>query len=131
MTTFLIAFTLMAAVSTQAVYGETAHKESDYVQHWCEQQGGVIQPKTTTGDQYRADCATATHIIEVDFAWKFWEALGQILNYGYLYGKEMGIVLILKTQKDDRHLIQLKAVIRHHNLLIDVWSIRPEDLAKS
>ncbi|QXD24577.1 hypothetical protein F7C95_01340 [Opitutia bacterium ISCC 51] len=52
-------------------------------------------------DRTRCDIVTATHAIEVDFADKWAEAIGQSLNYAMQTGKKAGIVLVLKDRGDE------------------------------
>ena len=49
-------------------------------------------------DGTRCDILTDTHAIEVDFADKWAEAIGQSLNYAMQTGKKAGIVLVLKDE---------------------------------
>lgn len=78
-------------------------------------------------DGSRCDIVTRTHAIEVDFAKKWAEAIGQSLNYSLNTGKRAGIALILETQSDDKHLVKLKTVVRHHRLKIDVYPLYGSD----
>jgi len=78
-------------------------------------------------DGSRCDIVTRTHAIEVDFAKKWAEAIGQNLNYSLNTGKRAGIALILETQSDDKHLVKLKTVVRHHGLKIDVYPLYGSD----
>ena len=48
----------------------------------------------------RVDCITDTHAIEMDFAKKWPEAIGQSLHYAHLTGLEAGIVIILRSHND-------------------------------
>ena len=48
----------------------------------------------TMPDGTRCDILTDTHAIEVDFADKWAEAIGQSLNYAMQTGKKAGIVLV-------------------------------------
>ena len=74
-------------------------------------------------DKTRCDCITLTHAIEVDFAVKWAEAIGQALHYAAHTGKRAGIVLILEGKKDHKYLIRLNSVIQHYELPIDVWTV--------
>jgi hypothetical protein len=71
----------------------------------------------------RVDIVTDTHAIEVDRAYKYHEAIGQALDYGYLTGKIPGIVLIVLNKKDENYLNQLYNVIRYWDITIDIWII--------
>lgn len=82
-------------------------------------------------DGSRCDIVTRTHAIEVDFAKKWAEAIGQSLNYSLNTGKRAGIALILETQSDDKHLVKLNTVILQRGLKIDVFPIYGSDYQAS
>lgn len=75
-------------------------------------------------DGTRCDIVTETHAIEVDFADKWGEAIGQSLNYAFQANKRAGILLILESPSDEKHLIRVNSIIKHFNLPIDVLAIR-------
>lgn len=78
----------------------------------------VIMP-----DGSRCDVVTKTHAIEVDFARKWAEAIGQSLHYSVLTGKLPGILLILEKDSDQKHLERLNNVIKKRNLGIKVFTV--------
>ena len=82
----------------------------------------VVMPDGT-----RCDIVTDAHAIEVDFADKWAEAIGQSLNYSFQLNKKAGILLILESPKDERHLIRVQSIIEHYKLPIDVLAIRAWD----
>ena len=61
----------------------------------------------TMPDGTRCDILTDTHAIEVDFADKWAEAIGQSLNYAMQTGKKAGILLVIKDRGDEKHLERL------------------------
>ena len=65
------------------------HPEKYYQDIWCIDQGG--QTEYRLPDKTRCDCLTDTHAVEVDFARKFYEALGQSLYYSMQTGKRAGM----------------------------------------
>ena len=73
-------------------------------------------------DGSRCDCVTQTNAVEVDFAHKWAESIGQSLLYSALTGKRAGILLIMK-QGDEQFLNRLNTTIKRFNLPIDVWII--------
>lgn len=77
-------------------------------------------------DGTRADCETSTHIIEMDFARKWSESVGQALFYSYQSDKRGGIALILKRPKDRRFWYRLNSVINAHQLPIDTWLLNAD-----
>lgn len=82
------------------------------------------QTEVILPDGTRCDIVTETHAIEVDFADKWAEAIGQSLNYSFQLNKKAGILLILEKPDDERHLIRVESIIKHFKLKIDVLAIR-------
>ena len=95
--------------------------ESHYQRKWCEAQHGRTEVRLP--DRTRVDCILDTHAVEVDFARKWAEAIGQSLHYSRMTGKRAGILLIMLSPKDQKYLDQLLNVIDHFNLPIDVFTI--------
>ena len=93
--------------------------ESDFQSQWC--QGRV---EVTLSDRTRVDCLTDSHAIEVEFASKWKNAIGQSLHYALMTGKKAGIALILRKETDQRYLDQLNRVIEANKLLIQVWVVK-------
>ena len=98
--------------------------ESYYQDLFASKVGG--RTEVTAGDGTRCDILTETHAIEVDFADKWGEAIGQSLNYGYQFNRKAGILLILESPADRKHLVRVNSIVRHYDLPIDVWEIRPQ-----
>ncbi len=73
----------------------------------------------------RVDCMTKTHAIEMDFAHKWTEAIGQSLYYSTLTGLDAGIVLILKSHSDAPHLKAAQKTIDRYKLPIKLWPLGP------
>ena len=79
----------------------------------------------TLPDKTRIDCLTSSYAIEVDFAKKWAESIGQSLYYGLMTNKRPGILLIMeKPKKDIRHLKRLKKVAEIQN--IRIWTINKD-----
>lgn len=93
--------------------------ESYYQNLFATKVGG--QTEVVAGDGTRVDILTSTHAIEVDFAKKWGEAIGQSLNYGFQFDRKPGILLILESPSDRKHLIRINSIIRHYKLPIEVW----------
>ncbi len=100
-----------------------AMNEHWYQKVWCEGSKGRMEVTLPEGP--RVDCITKTHAIEMDFARKWPEAIGQSLHYAQLTGLEAGIVLILKSQKDTPHLNAARKVIAAYDLPIKLWPLGP------
>ena len=97
------------------------HSEQWYTDRWCAAQSG--DTGAVLPDQTRPDCVTSTHAIEVDFAPKFYEAIGQSLWYGFQTNKQAGILLLVNPDDRGRYLYRLRSVIDNYRLPIDVWTI--------
>jgi hypothetical protein len=110
-----LAFLLLTATAS-------ALPERHYQDIFAAQVGG--QTEVTAGDGTRCDILTDSYAIEVDFAHKWGEAIGQSLNYGFQFNRRAGIVLILEKPSDQKHLIRVNSIIQHYDLPIKVWEIR-------
>lgn len=76
-------------------------------------------------DRTRVDMVTATHAIEVDWADKWAEAIGQALYYADLTRKKPGIVLLVRDPNEEaRFIYRLQTVCVKRG--IDFWIERVE-----
>ena len=92
--------------------------EKDHQIKYC---GGIIEHYLP--DKTRVDCLTESHAIEYDYGRKWAEAIGQSLHYAAMTGKEAGIVIIYKGEKDDRYITRMNKVISRYSLPIKVWIV--------
>lgn len=67
---------------------------------------------------------TPRHAIEIEFAFKWVEAIGHSLHNAFQSGRHAGILLILTEPEEERYLNQLNDLIDHYELLIDVKPVR-------
>lgn len=102
--------------------GKAYALERDYQVPWCKAHDGTLE--YVLDDRTRVDCLTATHAVEVDFAPKWAEAIGQSLYYSAKTGRRAGILLILRSTDDERFLVRIKEAIRMQCLPIDVWTVQ-------
>jgi hypothetical protein len=100
----------------------SALPESYYQDIFATEIGG--RTEVTAGDGTRCDILTDSYAIEVDFARKWGEAIGQSLNYGFQFNRQAGIVLILEKPSDRKHLIRVNSIIQYYGLPIKVWEMR-------
>lgn len=121
-TVFLITV-LAAALSAPSVEARRHFKEKVYQRAWCESAGGTTE--VVLPGHARVDCVTEEYAVEVDFASKWAEAVGQSLYYAIMTGKKPGILLIMEEGPDERHLKRLRVVAG--KLGVRVWTITPED----
>ena len=101
----------------------SAQHESWYQNIWCIGMGGIIEKQMENGR--RIDCLTENYAIEMDFAWKWQEALGQSLEYSILSNKKAGIVLILTKNSDYAYWDRLNLVVNTFELPIKLWKLDP------
>ena len=92
--------------------------EKDHQVKYC---AGIIEYYLP--DRTRVDCLTESHAIEYDYGRKWAEAIGQSLHYAQMTGKEAGIVIIYKGQKDDKYIARMNKVISRYSLPIEVWTV--------
>ena len=97
------------------------HHEKYYQDLWCEGKG---ETEFVLPGKARVDCLTDTHAIEVDFADKWAEGIGQSLYYARITGKLHGVLLIMEDPDKDRfYWLRLMVVAGEYG--IDVWTIKP------
>jgi len=96
--------------------------EADYAEAWAAAHAGVCEVRNA--DATRTDIVTETHAIEVDYAHKWAEAVGQCLHYAIMTELQPGVVLILDDDKDQRYVERIKRISRRYHLCITVWTMR-------
>jgi hypothetical protein len=69
-------------------------------------------------DRTRVDCLTDDYAIEVDFAKKWAESIGQSLFYAEMTNRDPAIGLIVDSGKDEKYLKRLKLVANKFNIKI-------------
>ena len=95
--------------------------EKYYQQKWCKEHQGKIE--VVLKDQTRVDCITKKYAIEFDFARKWAEAIGQSLHYSIMTEKQAGIVLIMRSKKDQKYLERIEEINKKYDLDIKIWVI--------
>jgi len=81
----------------------------------CQEFGGKIE--YVLPDKTRVDCLTDEYAIEVDFAKKWAEAIGQSLYYAQITGKKPAIGFIV-GDGDERYIKRVKIVADKFNIKI-------------
>ncbi len=76
-------------------YAAKLYKEAEYNKRYCFLVGGITEYKNE--DLTRVDCLTKNNAIELDFAEKWAEGVGQALYYEQMTGKKGKVVLILEN----------------------------------
>ena len=94
------------------------HPEKYYQDKWCKENNGKTEVVFSDGS--RCDCLTDKYAVEVDFAPKWAEAIGQVLHYAALTGKKPKILLIQHNKKDQVYYDRLMKTIDYWCLQIEV-----------
>lgn len=122
--TVMAAALVLALLLMPAGNGYAAHKmhEKHYQAYICDQLGGEVEHRLEGGE--RVDCLTEDYAIEVDFAPKWAESIGQSLFYASETGTAPAVVLIIEEEKYKKHPEHIDAVNSAFELGIKVWIIR-------
>lgn len=91
-----------------------ANNERYYQEKYCK---GFLEYKFDDGT--KADCLTEDYVTEFDFAYKWFEAVGQSLHYALKSGKKPSIVLILKTKKHEKHIKNAIPLCKKYGIKLD------------
>ena len=99
------------------VQAKIKYHEKYYQDMWCIQNDGIQEFKVKD-ESIRIDCQTEEYSLEVDFAKKFYEAIGQSLYYSILTGKKPAVLLILEKKSDELYLKRLNIVSDKYNIKV-------------
>ena len=94
------------------------HPEKHYQNRFCYGQTEFVLP-----DKTRIYCLTDLYAVEVDFAQKWAECIGQAIYYAEMTGRQPACLLIIETDKDLKHLEKIRKLKDKYNLT--VWTISP------
>ena len=101
--------------------------ESDFQRAWClNQPGGEME--VWLSPESRADCITATHAVEFDWARKWRDCLEQAGRYGDESGKDSMCILIKKKESDQKYIDRAKQKIERDHLPIEIRTMTKDDL---
>lgn len=98
---FIIAVILIVHNSVSAKH---LHTEKEYQTYWCNARGGIMEYKLN--DKTRIDCLLPDMAVEVDFAKKWAECIGQALYYGQKTKRTPACVLITENPEKDIKFIR-------------------------
>ena len=91
--------------------------EAYYIQKISAEINGKTEVRVDGG---RADIVTKDHAIEVEWASKWKEAIGQALWYGLQTGKTPKIILLMKNKKKDyKYFVMLNSALDHGGIKIE------------
>lgn len=95
-------------------YAARMYKEAEYNKRYCFLVGGVTEYRNK--DLTRIDCLTNRNAIELDFAEKWAEGVGQALYYEQMTGKKGKVVLILENpEKEIKYFERVKKLSTIYN----------------
>lgn len=103
--------------------GGHIHLERWYQERWCARVGGVVE--AVLPDRTRCDCLTAGYAVEVDFARKWAEGIGQAMYYAAMTGRAGAVVLIVESEKDLKYVARARRAAGSSGPA--VWIVRPSE----
>lgn len=116
--------TILALAACTACHAGEKRTERWYQERAASILGGKMEAPVENG---RVDILTATHAVEVEFAAKWKNSIGQSLWYALQTNRRAAVILIIEDAKRDRaHAIRLGSVIQANNLPVDLW-LWPDD----
>lgn len=119
LTVMLVSLASIVSCSDASNANNVKKNERYYQTKMCKQLKGKIEH--VLFDKTRVDCLTSEYAIEVDWAKKWAEGIGQALYYAQVTGKKPGVALIASTStQDQRYLKRLKKVADKFNIKIIV-----------
>ena len=95
--------------------------ERYYQEKFAREMGGKVE--VVMKDGTRCDILTSTHAIEVDFAKKWAEAIGQCLNYAIHTGKRLGVALIVLSPSDNKYIDRVRKISAEYSLGLTIYPI--------
>lgn len=118
-----VALSMISCTLAGCLGGRPLH-ENDYQRYWCAKHHGELEYRL--GDGARVDCLTGDYAVEVEYAHKWAEAIGQSLYCARMTGKKPAVVLIIREDGDHRFARRLRAVAQQQG--IRVWTVNPREL---
>lgn len=111
------------------VEAKRLHPEVEYQTYWCNKNNGIMEYKLS--DKTRVDCLTDTLAVEVDFANKWAECIGQAIYYGKMTNRQPACLLIMENgEKDLKYLKRLRRSAYKKGVNMRTFTIKPESLSK-
>jgi len=125
---FVAGFLLLTADVSAEIKNGMPIKEIAYQRAWCGSQNGEREYRLK--DNTRVDCLTKDYAVEMDFAYKWAESIGQSLHYARMTGQRAMVILIITNEDRDRkHVNKVKKMIAHFGLPITLKLIDKEVLS--
>lgn len=113
-----ILYTLLENETSSNMQEDSTKKDEKYYQNRvCSEFGGKAE--YILFDKTRVDCLTEEYAIEVDFAKKWAEGIGQSLYYAEITNKKPAVALIVGND-DEKYLNRIQTVADKFNIKIIV-----------
>jgi len=103
----IVSLFILGCVEKEKKYKK--HTEKYYQSKFCKNLGGIMEFRLR--DKTRVDCLTDKYAIEVDFAKKWAEGIGQSLYYAIMTKRKPAVALIV-SKKDKRYIKRLEKVAK-------------------
>jgi len=116
----LIIVILLVGVALCSQTSPKPQKEKYYQEKFAERIGGEVE--VILSDKSRVDIITDEFAIEVDFAHKWAESVGQSLYYSLVSGKKPGVLLVVNGNKDFYNVRRLKLLADKYGMTVWVWN---------
>jgi len=110
---------LLKLLVTLPLFGKQS--ERYYQEKFAREIGGQIE--VVMKDGTRCDILTSTHAIEVDFARKWAEAIGQSLHYALHTGKSPADALIVLSPSDNKYVERVRKISSRYSLGLTIYPI--------
>ena len=94
------------------------YNEKHYQTLLCKKLDGEME--YTLKDKTRVDCLTDEYAIEVDYAKKWAEGIGQSLHYAHMTGKKPAIGFIMNDGTDQRYFKRLNTLAEKYHIKVFV-----------
>ena len=118
---------LLKLLVTLPLFGKQS--ERYYQEKFAREIGGQIE--VVMKDGTRCDILTSTHAIEVDFARKWAEAIGQSLHYALHTGKRPADALIVLSPSDIKYVERVRKISAEYSLGLTIYPIDGGGISKS
>lgn len=109
---FLLFLIFTPVMGVPSAYG----LEKDYQFKWCKAHNGKME--VVLSDDARVDCVTKNYAVEVDFAHKWAESIGQSLYYGIKMKKKPAVLLIVNPLEDKKYIDRINEVARKYHITV-------------
>jgi hypothetical protein len=121
---------LVALISAPALANDTTGwREADYRDALC----AGMDTEVHLGSYGRADCVSETHAIEVEWADKFKEGVGQALTYSQRTTLVAGLILVCRRSESSclNHSLAAQEVLSAYGAEAMIWECGLSDVSLS